>query len=103
MGLVAPLIAAIYLAAGGWGLLFCLVPLALARGGLVRAERLHEAKERVATKDEALRRSTESVGEERRDERVALAGELHDEDIRARFDGESGRIVLDAAIDFQVA
>jgi signal transduction histidine kinase len=79
MGLVAPLIAAIYLAAGGWGLVFCLVPLALARGGLVRAERLHEAKERVATKDEALRRTTESVGEERRDERVALAGELHDE------------------------
>jgi signal transduction histidine kinase len=79
MGLVAPLTAAIYLAAGGWGLLFCLVPLALARGGLVRAERLHEAKERVATKDEALRRTTESVGEERRDERVALAGELHDE------------------------
>jgi signal transduction histidine kinase len=79
MGLVAPLIAAIYLAAGGWGLLFCLVPLALARGGLVRAERLHEAKERVATKDEALRRTTQSVGEERRDERTALAGELHDE------------------------
>jgi signal transduction histidine kinase len=79
MGLVAPLIAAIYLTAGGWGLLFCLVPLALARGGLVRAERLHEAKERVASKDEALRRTTESVGEERRDERVALAGELHDE------------------------
>jgi len=79
MGLVAPLIAAIYLAAGRWGLLFCLIPLALARGGLVRAERLHEAKERVATKDEALRRTTESVGEERRDERLALAGELHDE------------------------
>ena len=79
MGLVAPLIAAIHLTAGGWGLLFCLVPLALARGGLVRAERLHEAKERVATKDEALRRTTESVGEERRDERIALAGELHDE------------------------
>ena len=79
MGLVAPLIAAIFLAAGGWGLLFCLVPLALARGGLVRAERLHEAKERVATKDEALRRTAESVNEERRDERVALSGELHDE------------------------
>src|SRR5439155_1582421 len=79
MGLVGPLIVAIYLAAGGWGLLFCLVPLALARGGLVRAERLHEAKERVARKDEALRRTTESVGEERRDERLALAGELHDE------------------------
>jgi signal transduction histidine kinase len=79
MGLVAPLIAAIYLAAGGWGLLFCLVPLALARGGLVRAERLHEARRRAATKDEALRRTTESVGEERRDERLALAGELHDE------------------------
>jgi signal transduction histidine kinase len=79
MGLVAPLIVAIYLAAGAWGLLFCLVPLALARGGLVRAEGLHEAKERVATKDEALRRTTEAVGEERRDERIALAGELHDE------------------------
>ena len=104
MGLVAPLIAAIYLAAGAWGLLFCLVPLALARGGLLRAERLAEAKERVATKDEALRRTTQSVGEERRDERIALAGELHDEVLPPLFkvhlmgqvlkeDLESGRLL----------
>jgi signal transduction histidine kinase len=85
------------------------VPLALARATLVRAERLHEVAERVAEKDEALRRSTETVGLERRDERMALAGELHDEVLPTLFkvslmgrvlkeDLEAGRL-LDLDLD----
>jgi signal transduction histidine kinase len=45
---------------------------------LVRAERLHEASGRLEAKDEAIRRTAESISDERRDERVTLAGELHD-------------------------
>jgi hypothetical protein len=57
MGLMAPLLAAVFLSSGRWALAAFLVPLALARGTLLRAERLHDAAERLAEKDEALRRS----------------------------------------------
>jgi signal transduction histidine kinase len=79
MGLMAPLLATVFLSSGPWALAAFLVPLALARGTLVRAERLHHAVERIAEKDEALRRSTESVGVERKDERMVVAGEIHDD------------------------
>jgi signal transduction histidine kinase len=109
MGIMAPLVATVYLSSGGWALVCSLVPLALARATLVRAERLHEVAERVAEKDEALRRSTETVGLERRDERMALAGELHDDVLPTLFkvslmgrvlkeDLEAGRL-LDLDLD----
>jgi signal transduction histidine kinase len=85
LGLMAPLIATVYLASGPWALPALLVPLALARGTLLRAERLHDVTERVAEKDEALRRSTESAGLERRDERMVVAGQLHDDVLPTLF------------------
>jgi signal transduction histidine kinase len=79
MGLMAPLVASLFLSSGAWALASFLIPLALARGTLVRAERLHDAGERIAEKDQALRRTTETAGLERRDERMVVAGQLHDE------------------------
>jgi signal transduction histidine kinase len=110
MGLMAPLLAAAFLSSGRWALAAFLVPLALARGTLLRAERLHDAAERLAEKDEALRRSTELAGLERRDERMVVAGQLHDEVLPTLFkvnlmgrvikeDLEAGRL-LD--LDFDV-
>jgi signal transduction histidine kinase len=110
MGLMAPLISSVFLASGAWALAAFLVPLALARGTLVRAEKLHDAAERMAEKDEALRRSTEAAGLERRDERMVVAGQLHDEVLPTLFkvnlmgrvikeDLEAGRL-LD--LDFDV-
>jgi signal transduction histidine kinase len=109
MGLIAPLLAAVYLSSGGWALAAFLVPLALARGTLLRAERLHVAAERLAEKDEALRRTTESAGLERRDERMVVAGQLHDDVLPTLFkvsliarvikeDLEAGRL-LDLDLD----
>lgn len=85
LGLVAPLIALVYQSAGAWALVAFLVPLALARIALVRAEYLRDALERMRTKDEAIRRSTKQLSDERRDERMVLAGELHDELLPALF------------------
>jgi signal transduction histidine kinase len=109
MGLVAPLVAVVYLSSGVWALVSFLVPLALARSTLLRAERLHDAVDRINEKDEALRRSTETVGLERRDERMAVAGQLHDDVLPALYkvtlmgrviqeDLESGRL-LDLDLD----
>jgi signal transduction histidine kinase len=109
MGLMAPLLAAVFLTSGGWALVAFLAPLALARGTLLRAERLHDAAERLAEKDEALRRSTESAGLERRDERMVVAGQLHDDVLPTLFkvsliarvikeDLEAGRL-LDLDLD----
>jgi signal transduction histidine kinase len=85
MCLVAPLLAAVYVIAGGWALVSFMVPLMLAREALVRAERLHQASLELRAKSEALRRTTESVSDERRDERVVLAGELHDDLLPALY------------------
>jgi len=85
MCLVAPLLAAVYVIAGGWALVSFMVPLMLGREALARAERLHDAARTIQAKNEALRRTTESVSDERRDERVALAGELHDDLLPALY------------------
>jgi len=85
LGLLAPVVAVLYVAEGPWGLVACLIPLALARATLVDAERLQNARARLELKDHALREATEQVAEERRDERMVLAGELHDTVLPALF------------------
>jgi len=85
LGLVAPLIALVYQSAGAWALVAFLVPLALARIALVRAEHLRDALERMRAKDEAIRRSTKQLSDGRRDERMVLSGELHDQVLPALF------------------
>jgi signal transduction histidine kinase len=79
LGLLAVLLGAVYEVAAGWGLLSALIPLALARQMFLRGRRLEEAARRLAAKDRALVTSTEQTLSERRDERLAVAGELHDE------------------------
>jgi signal transduction histidine kinase len=85
LGLLAPVVAVLYVTEGPWGLVACLVPLALARATLLDAERLQHARKRLTLKDQALREATEQVAEERRDERMVLAGELHDTVLPALF------------------
>jgi signal transduction histidine kinase len=85
MGLVAPLIALSWSVVGAWGLVVSLVPLAVARVALLRTEILNLAGKRLEDKDEALRRIQDRLQDERRDERIALAGELHDEVLPAIF------------------
>jgi signal transduction histidine kinase len=79
MALIAPLLAIAYSAGGASGLVVSIVPLALARATLAHAHQLHDAQARIESKNVALRRAIEQIAQERRDERLALAGELHDE------------------------
>jgi signal transduction histidine kinase len=85
LGIMAPLMALSYQAAGWSALVSFLVPLAVVRVALLQGHRLHFAEGRIKQKDEALRRSTELVRDERRDERLVLAGELHDELLPSLF------------------
>jgi NarL family two-component system sensor histidine kinase LiaS len=55
------------------------VPLVLARQMFLRGRRLEEAAKRLELKDKALVVVADQTLLERRDERMALAGELHDE------------------------
>ena len=64
MCLIAPLLAAVYVIAGGWAFVSFMVPLMLGREALARAERLHAAAGELKRKNEAIRRTTESVSDE---------------------------------------
>jgi signal transduction histidine kinase len=79
LGLLAVLLATIYGVAGSWGLVAAVIPLALARQMFKRGRRLEDAARKLAAKDRALIDAAEQTLSERRDERMAVAGELHDE------------------------
>ncbi|MEP6973808.1 MAG: ATP-binding protein [Actinomycetota bacterium] len=79
LGLLAVILGAVYGVARGWGLVAALIPLALARQVFMRGRRLEDAAKSLAAKDRALVSGAEQTLLERRDERMAVAGELHDE------------------------
>lgn len=85
LGLMAPVIAVVYMSAGFWGVAASLGPLWIAHTALERSEDLQGATNRLARKDVAIQQATERVVEERRDERRAIAGDLHDEVLPALF------------------
>jgi signal transduction histidine kinase len=79
LGLLAVLLGAVWESVGGWGLVAFLIPLGLARRVFLQEKSLEEADTRIQTKDRALLEAAGHMLDERRDERMAVAGELHDE------------------------
>jgi signal transduction histidine kinase len=79
LGLLALLLASVYAVAGSWGLAAFAIPLLLARMMFVHWQRLGEATEAIATKDRALSVVARSIVDERKEERLAVAAEIHDE------------------------
>jgi signal transduction histidine kinase len=79
LGLFGVLLATVTAAAGAWGLAGFLVPLVLARHTFVQAERLNESSAKLQAQSAALLDSSQRIADERRDERMVVAGELHDE------------------------
>jgi len=85
MCLIAPLLGLIYLDWGEWALLSCtaiLIPFQLA---YARIERLGVTLDVVRVREAALQRAYASAELERRDERLVVAGDLHDEVLPALF------------------
>ena len=78
-GLLAVLMATVYVAAGNAGLIAFAIPLLLARQMFVHWKRLGEVNLALLQKDRALSAAANKVVDERREERLALAAEIHDE------------------------
>ncbi len=83
--LMAPLMAIAYLAVGVGGVLVALMPLAIGRFGLETSRLLQATKAALERSAEAVRSASERAGDERRDERRVLAGEIHDDLLPALF------------------
>jgi signal transduction histidine kinase len=79
LGLFGVLLATVTVEAGAWGLAAFLVPLALARHTFLQAERLNESSRKLQRQSAALLDLNRRIADERRDERMVVAGELHDE------------------------
>jgi signal transduction histidine kinase len=79
LGLLSVLLGVVVIQAGAWGLFAFLLPVAIAREMFSRGRRLEAAQGDILEKDKALLSSTQNVLDERKDERMAVAGELHDE------------------------
>jgi signal transduction histidine kinase len=78
-GFLGVLVGAAYRGWGIAGVLAFTAPVALARQAFHERHLLERADRRIRDKDEALRGVESQILSERRDERMALAGELHDE------------------------
>lgn len=79
VGTLAVSLTAVVTVAGPGGTVVFLAPLFIARRELLHAGRLQESARRLQDKNRALMAAAESAADERRDERLAVAGELHDE------------------------
>lgn len=79
LAMLALPLALTYQAAGGWALVAFLSPLLLVRQTFAHGRRLDRADEMLESKNRAVASSSEHVAEERRDERLLMAGGLHDD------------------------
>jgi signal transduction histidine kinase len=79
LGLFGLLLASVSEAVGMWGAVGFLAPLLLAHQTFVQTQRYYEEVLRVERKNRALVAASQAIADERRDERMVVAGELHDE------------------------
>lgn len=79
LGSLALMLVPLFQSVGVWGLVVGLAPIFLARELFSNAQRLRDASEAIEAKNRALVDVSGRIAEERRDERLCIAGELHDE------------------------
>jgi signal transduction histidine kinase len=78
-GLLSLVLAEVYRSAGAWSLVTCILPLLLARKAFTKTQRLDSAVQKIDDQRSALQRASDSIADERRDERLAVAAGLHDD------------------------
>ena len=79
LGSIALIVVPLFEAEGTWGLAVSMAPLLLAHQLFLRSQKLRDASRAVEEKNRALVDVSGRIAEERRDERLCIAGELHDE------------------------
>lgn len=78
-GLLSLLLAEVYESVGSWSLLTFVLPLLLARKAFTQIQALESANSKIEDQRTALRVASDSIADERRDERLAVAAGLHDD------------------------
>jgi signal transduction histidine kinase len=79
LGFTALLLATVYTAAGGWGVLAFAIPIGLARLMFSEASEVATVAERAHGQRRAIASLTNRIAKERRDERLVVAAGLHDD------------------------
>jgi len=95
-GVFALVLARLFLDVGPWAVVLFLTPLLVAHAALVRAERLYSMTEELRKRQRFLELLSNRMVEERKDERLRIASDLHDEVLQdvtriwmqSRFAGE---------------
>jgi signal transduction histidine kinase len=78
-GSLALVLAHLFRNVGAWSVAMFLVPILVARQMLVRGQAIHVLAEKLKNRDQLLERLSDRILDERRDERLRIAGDLHDE------------------------
>jgi len=79
LGLVGLSLAFLYIEVGPWALPAILAPLLFARQMFFRSQALEEAHKELQVREQVLRSLSNAMAEERADERLQIAGYLHDD------------------------
>jgi signal transduction histidine kinase len=79
LGLVGTVLAKLYLLVGLWSVVVVLAPLLFARQMFIRSQALEEAHKELQEREQVLRALSNTMAEERADERLQIAGYLHDD------------------------
>ena len=79
LGVLGLALAQLFVAVGAWSIPACLAPLLFARQSFFRAKALEEAYRELQERQEVLRVLSNTIAEERADERLQIAGYLHDD------------------------
>jgi signal transduction histidine kinase len=78
-GVLSLVLASLYREVGAWSVVLFMVPIIVAYAALVRAERMQELADRLRSRERLLEVLSERIEEERRDERLRIASDLHDD------------------------
>ena len=79
LGVLGLTLAQFFLAVEYWSIIAFLAPLIFARQGFLRAQALEEAHTELQERESVLRSLSNAMAEERADERLQIAGYLHDD------------------------
>jgi signal transduction histidine kinase len=79
LGILGLTLAIFFVKAGVWSLPACLAPLLFARQTFFRSRALEQAHEELKEREEVLRELSNTMAEERADERLQIAAYLHDD------------------------
>jgi signal transduction histidine kinase len=82
-GSLALVLARLFLDVGPWSVVSFLVPTLAARQLLVRGQELQDLTDRLRGRERLLEKLSDQILDERRDERLQVAGDLHDDTLQA--------------------